>query len=137
MDADAKSGPFDPQYGTFVNAEYGQQVEFHPVPSPDRDTTPDYLTGGGRFDFQTAELTKITEEGRLAKLEIGDRVEYYVEVFDRNRPPTARPAGRSRGSRKCSAPPTSCCGWTRPGRPRGRFATWRRSSATCFRRRSE
>src|SRR5262245_612700 len=94
VDADAKTGPFDPLYGTFVNAVYGQQVEFHPVPSPDRDTTPDYLTGGGRFDFQTAELTKLTEDGRVAKLEIGDRVEYYVEVFDRNPTPN-RPPGRS------------------------------------------
>ena len=55
---------------------------------------PDYLTGGGRFDFQTAELTKLTEDGRLAKLEIGDRVEYFVEVFDRNPAPN-RPPGRS------------------------------------------
>lgn len=94
VDGDAKSGPFDPTFGTFVNAEYGQQVEFHPVPSPDRDSTPDYLTGGGRFDFQTAELTKITDDGRLAKLEIGDRVEYYVEVFDRNPGPNRAP-GRS------------------------------------------
>jgi len=94
IDADAKSGPFDPNYGTFINVQFGQQVEFHPVPSPDRETTPDYLTGGGRFDFQTAELTKITEEGKLAKLEIGDRVEYYVEVFDRN-PVPGRAPGKS------------------------------------------
>jgi hypothetical protein len=94
VDPDPKSGPFDSQFGTFVNAAFGQQVEFFPMPSPDRDTTPDYLTGGGRFDFQTAELTKITEEGKLAKLEIGDRVEFYVEVYDRN-PAKDRPPGRS------------------------------------------
>lgn len=94
VDADSKTGPFDPTFGTFVNAEYGQQVEFHAVPSADRDTTPDYLTGGGRFDFQTAELTKLTEDGKSAKLEVGDRVEFYVEVFDRNPAPN-RPAGRS------------------------------------------
>jgi hypothetical protein len=94
VDAEEKWGPFDPGRGTFANAEYSQQVEFHPLPSPDRETTPDYLTGGGRFDFQTAELTKITDEGKLAKLEIGDRVEFYVEVFDRNPVPN-RPSGRS------------------------------------------
>jgi hypothetical protein len=94
VDADAKTGAFDPNRGTFANATFGQQVEFHAVPSPDRDTTPDYLTGGGRFDFQTAELTKITEDGKLAKLEIGDRVEFYVEVYDRNPAPN-RPAGKS------------------------------------------
>jgi len=77
-----------------VNAQYGQQVGFHAVPSPDRETMPDYLTGGGRFDFQTAELTKLTEEGKLAKLEIGDRVEYYVEVSDRN-PMPGRAPGKS------------------------------------------
>ena len=91
IDADAKTGPFDPTQGGFVNAQFDQQVEFHPVPSPDRETTPDYLTGGGRFDFHTAELTKLTEEGKLAKLEIGDRVEYYVEIFDRNPVPSRAP----------------------------------------------
>jgi hypothetical protein len=94
IDADPKWGPFDPNRGTFAMAEYGQQVEFHPVPSPDRDTLPDYLSGGGRFDFQTAELTKVTEDGKLAKLEVGDRVEFYVEVYDRNPAPN-RPPGRS------------------------------------------
>lgn len=94
VDGNENTGPFDPTYGTFSNAQYGQQVEFHAVPSPDRETTPDYLTGGGRFDFQTAELTKLTEEGKLAKLEIGDRVEYYVEVFDRN-PVPGRAPGKS------------------------------------------
>jgi hypothetical protein len=94
VDADANSGGFNPAIGTFANAQYGQQVEFHPVPSADRDTLPDYLTGGGRFDFQTAELTKLTDDGRPAKLEIGDRVEFYVEVFDRNPDPN-RPPGRS------------------------------------------
>jgi hypothetical protein len=94
VEATEKSGPFDPTYGTFANATYGQQVEFHAIVSPDRETMPDFLTGGGRFDFQTAELTKITEEGKVAKLEIGDRVEYYVEIYDRN-PASGRPAGRS------------------------------------------
>ena len=91
VDSDPKFGPFDPNYGTFVNATFGQQVEFFAMASLDRDTLPDYLTGGGRFDFQTAELTKFTEEGKLAKLEIGDRVEYYVEVYDRNPAPNRQP----------------------------------------------
>jgi hypothetical protein len=94
VDADPKWGTFDPNRGTFAMAGYGQQVEFFPIPSADRDTLPDYLSGGGRFDFQTAELTKITEDGKLAKLEIGDRVEFYVEVYDRNPSPN-RPPGKS------------------------------------------
>ena len=36
----------------------------------------------------------MTEDGKLAKLEVGDRVEFYVEVYDRNPTPN-RPAGRS------------------------------------------
>jgi hypothetical protein len=94
IDASEKSGPFDMARGTFAKADEFQQVEFHIVPSPDRDTTPDYLTGGGHFDFQTAELTKVDEEGNSSKLAIGDRVEYFVEVFDRN-PAPGRPPGRS------------------------------------------
>jgi hypothetical protein len=105
VDADPKWGAFDPNRGTFANAEYGQQVEFFPIPSADRDTLPDYLSGGGRFDFQTAELTKITEEGRVAKLEIGDRVEFYVEVYDRN-PRENRPPGKSESRIKEVLSPT-------------------------------
>ena len=131
VDADPKWGPFDPNRGTFAMAEYGQQVEFHPVPSPDRDTLPDYLTGGGRFDFQTAELTKVTEDGKLAKLEVGDRVEFYVEVYDRNPAPN-RPPGRSESRLKeILTPAEVCAASTRPGRPRARSGTWRRSSGTC------
>ena len=132
VDADEKSGPFDPTRGTFVNAEYGQQVEFHPMPSPDRDTLPDYLAGGGRFDFQTAELTKITDDGKLAKLEIGDRVEFYVEVFDRNPTPN-RPPGRSEARIKevLSRERGPARGSTRRGRPKARSATWRRNNGTC------
>lgn len=94
IDADPVWGAFDPNRGTFAMGPFGQQVEFFPVPSPDRETLPDYLTGGGRFDFQTAELTKLTEGGSLSKLEVGDRVEFYVEVHDRNPDPN-RPPGRS------------------------------------------
>src|SRR5262245_18575187 len=93
VDAEEKWGEFDATRGTFAKADFGLQTEFYPIPSPDRDTTPDYLSGGGRFDFQTAELTKIADDGKLAKLEIGDRVEFYVEIFDRN-PAGDRPAGR-------------------------------------------
>ncbi|HVK15225.1 MAG TPA: hypothetical protein VM597_41180 [Gemmataceae bacterium] len=94
VQADEKTGPFDPNRGAFVNTQFGQQVEFHMAPSADRESAPDFLTGGGRFDFQIAELTKVTDEGTPAKLEIGDRVEFYVEVFDRNPTPNRKP-GRS------------------------------------------
>lgn len=105
IDADPKWGAYDPNRGTFQNAEFGLQVEFFPIPSPDRDTMPDYLAGGGRFDFQTAELTKVTEGGTLSKLEVGDRVEFYVEVYDRNPNPN-RPPGRSESRIKELLTPT-------------------------------
>ena len=74
-------------------------MQFHAAKSSDPDTTPNYLTGGGRFDFQTGQLTKLTDDGKIAKLEIGDRVEFYVEVYDRNPNPgkdnKPRPAGKS------------------------------------------
>ncbi|WP_020473763.1 hypothetical protein [Zavarzinella formosa] len=94
-----KTGPFNPLTGGFQKTGYGEQVQFHPAKSSDRESTPDYLTGGGRFDFQTAQLTKVTDEGKTTKLEVGDHVEFYVEVFDRN-PKLAkdgkpRPPGKS------------------------------------------
>ena len=116
-----------------MNATYGQQVEFYPIPSADPDTLPDYLTGGGRFDFQTAELTKTTEDGQTAKLAIGDRVEFYVEVFDRN-PAPDRPPGKSEARikevLKCQRSIVAA-GPNAPGRE-PRSATWKRNNATCL-----
>lgn len=94
-----KTGPFNPITGAFQKTGYGEQVQFHAAKSSDPDTMPNYLTGGGRFDFQTGQLTKVTDDGKTAKLEIGDRVEFYVEVYDRNPNPgkdnKPRPAGKS------------------------------------------
>lgn len=94
VDGGQKTGHFDSNIGTFVNAGYGEQVEFHAAPSLDPETMPDYLTGGGRFDFQTAELTKITDDNKTGKVDVGDRIEFYLEVFDRNPTPGRKP-GRS------------------------------------------
>lgn len=94
-----KSGPFNPVTGGFKNSGTGEQVQFHAAKSSDRESTPDFLTGGGRFDFQTAQLAKETDEGKTAKLEIGDRIEFYVEIYDRNPALTSdgkpRPPGKS------------------------------------------
>lgn len=93
-----KSGPFNPFTGGFKFSGFGEQIQFHAAKSSDPETTPNYLTGGGRFDFQTAERTKTKEDGSTAKLEIGDKIEFYVEVFDRVPIPEggkARPAGKS------------------------------------------
>jgi len=58
------------------------QVEFYPIPSPDPDQ-PGELDAGGRYNFQTSGLRKKSLDGSETKLEIGDTVELYVEVFDK------------------------------------------------------
>ncbi len=86
-------GRYIPELGLFEKSGYNAQVEFYPVPAANPGTEPDGLEAGGRYNFQTAALTKPTPSGP-AKLEVGDRVEFYVEVFDRN-PAPGRPPGRS------------------------------------------
>ena len=66
--------PFDPRQGAFVNSKRGDQVQFYAVLSADPDQVPGRLEGGGRFDFQTRSLTD---------LKVGDQLEYYVEVSNR------------------------------------------------------
>lgn len=83
--AGPNSGPFDPQRGAFRNSGLRDQVEFYAIPSPDPDRTWSGTEGGGRFDFQTRSLPG---------LKVGDRVEFYVEAFDRNPDPEREP-GRS------------------------------------------
>jgi hypothetical protein len=82
--ATEKSGPFDPRRGAFANSKPGDQVQFHAVPSPDPERLLPRTDGGGRFDFQTR---------GLPDLKIGDRIEFFVEVA--NRDPNAPQIGRS------------------------------------------
>lgn len=94
-DADeSKVGKFVPELGVFRESGPYGQVEFYPLPPADPATEPPGLEAGGRINFQTAALTKPTDSGGRAKLEVGDRVEFYVEAFDRN-PATNRLPGRS------------------------------------------
>ncbi len=81
----AESGPFDVRRGVFKNSGFRDQVEFHPLPTPDPMRVPGRLEGGGCFDFQTR---------ALAGLVAGDQVEFFVEVFARN-PELADHPGRS------------------------------------------
>jgi hypothetical protein len=81
---DPELGPFDPHQGVFARSGPRDQVEFHALPSPNPQTVPGRTEGGGRFDFQTR---------GIPGLKVGDRIEYYVEVFDRN--PAADQPGRS------------------------------------------
>ena len=82
--ATEKAGPFDPRRGAFVNSRPGDQVQYHAVPSADPDRVLGRTEGGGRFDFQTRSLPD---------LKVGDRIEYYVAVA--NRDPAAPKVGRS------------------------------------------
>jgi hypothetical protein len=89
----AAVGRFLPELGLFERSGFNASVEFYPIPAANHGVEPDGLEAGGRYNFQTAALTKATPSGP-AKLEVGDRVEFYVEVFDRNPAPGRQP-GRS------------------------------------------
>lgn len=79
-----KTGPFDPRRGCFANSRATDQVQFHAVPSREPERYLPRTDGGGRFDFQTR---------GLPDLKIGDRIEYYIEVT--NRDPNSPQVGRS------------------------------------------
>jgi hypothetical protein len=89
----ARVGKFLPELGLFEKSGFNASVEFFPIPAADPANEPGGLEAGGRYNFQTAALTKATPSGP-ARLEVGDRVEFTVEVFDRN-PAPGRPPGRS------------------------------------------
>jgi hypothetical protein len=80
--ATAEAGTFDFRRGVFERTGLSDQVEFHAIPSPDPGRVPGRLEGGGRLDFQTK---------ALPELRVGDQVEYYVEVTDRNPAPGRKP----------------------------------------------
>jgi hypothetical protein len=95
--ATEETGPFNPQTGAFAKSGEKDEVEFARVPSFDPEEKPGDLEGGGRFDFKTRTLKKRDAEGKQAELEVGDRVEFYVEVFDKDpsvRTPGTREPGR-------------------------------------------
>ncbi len=108
--ADTKPlGKWIPELGLFERSFVGLsrfdrarvQIEFYPMPSPNPATEPGELEAGGRYYFQTSALRKPGDEGSNARLEIGDRVEIYVEVFDKysvfleGKKMPSRPAGYS------------------------------------------
>src|SRR5205823_408225 len=80
-----QTGPFQPRVGAFLRSRESDQVDFHAIASADPNRFPPGIEGGGRFDFQTR---------GLPELKIGDKLEFYIEVFDRN-PDPGRPPGRS------------------------------------------
>jgi hypothetical protein len=89
--AKLKLGPFDPDLGLFrysfrdvPRPERNRvNVQFYLFPSPDPAKVPGELAAGGRYNFQVSGLRKRMPDGSTAKLEVGDTVELYVEVYDK------------------------------------------------------
>jgi hypothetical protein len=110
--ADPKTlGPFIPELGLFQRSWDGLvglrraermkvNVEFYAIPSPNPAYEPGELEAGGRYMFEVAELTKRLPDGRQAKLELGDTVELYVEVYDKNPDNAHRPGYTKEARRK-------------------------------------
>lgn len=86
-------GRFVPELGVFEKSGTEGQVEFYRLPSPAPGEVPPGLEAGGRYNFKTKDMIKF-DKGQQAKLVVGDRVEFYVAVYDRN-PAKNRPPGRS------------------------------------------
>jgi hypothetical protein len=81
------------------------EVGFYPFPSPQPDTEPGELEAGGRKNFEVSELKKMMPDGTFTKLDIGDTLEMYMEVFDKlpgpdGKPPLNRMAGYSREAKR-------------------------------------
>ena len=97
------AGLFDPRRGTFAKSSAAEQIEFYAVPSSEPESLPGRVEGGGRFDFQTR---------RLPDLKVGDKIEFYVEAFDRH-PDPDRPPGRSEARVKAVVTPAELEAWVR------------------------
>jgi hypothetical protein len=74
-------------------------VEFYSLPASDPGRTPPGLEAGGRYMFEVDGLQKTLPDGSKAKIEIGDTVEFFVEVFDKNPQPNRAP-GYTREARR-------------------------------------
>jgi len=81
------------------------EVGFYPFPSARPETEPGELEAGGRKNFEVSDLKKMMPDGTFAKLDVGDTVEMYLEVFDKlpgpdGKPLPNRPAGYSREAKR-------------------------------------
>ena len=112
VSADLKTvGAFVPDLGLFEKSwqglskaeQFRVNVEFYRLPSPDPSAEPGGLAAGGRYMFEIDGLEKKVPDstGKLvpAKLEVGDTVQLFVEVFDKN-PAPGRPAGYTKEARR-------------------------------------
>ncbi|MBM3979321.1 MAG: hypothetical protein FJ304_03370 [Planctomycetes bacterium] len=90
--------------GLSREARFRENVEFYSFPSPFPDV-PAGLDAGGRYMFEVDRLTKYIPDPddpkkvKVAKLEIGDTVELFVEAYDKN-PGRALPGYTKEARRK-------------------------------------
>jgi hypothetical protein len=111
------AGPFVPDLGLFERSWDGltglkrgdrmkKNVEFYTFPSTAPGKEPAALEAGGRYMFEIDGLTKQLPDkdnpGKFvsAKLELGDTVELYVEVYDKNPAPNRTPGFTREARRK-------------------------------------
>jgi hypothetical protein len=88
--ASERAGPFDPRVGAFQGSGPRDQIYFHAVAA-----TPPLprMLGGGRFDFKTTGIPD--GKAGLRTLQIGDQVEYCIEVTADKDGKPGRPTARS------------------------------------------
>ena len=112
-----KVGKFVPDLGLFEKSWAGLSepdrdrvnIEFYLWPSPAPDAVPGGLEAGGRYNFEIDGLTKKIPDSTgsfvNAKLEVGDTVELFVEVFDKNPTPGRAPGYTKEARRKIVVTP--------------------------------
>jgi len=94
----AETGPYNFMDAYFANLDYQRRVlkdraEFVAKPAAEAGLN-SRADGGGFFDFEISNLRKKEPDGTYVPLTVGDKIEFYVEVYDRD-PADGRPPGKS------------------------------------------
>jgi len=79
-------GEFILDLGKFEKSGKFGEVELYHLPASNPWEEPSGLIAGGCKNFEISRLQKRLPDGSWAKLEVGDTVELYVEVYDRLSP---------------------------------------------------
>jgi hypothetical protein len=94
-----KTGRYDIENASFAELGYQAQVLNNQVPfvarTADRAGAMPRSEGGGFFTVNIDELRKLTPDGKLTKLELNDRITYWIEIFDCDTTAENREPGRS------------------------------------------
>jgi hypothetical protein len=94
----AETGPYTVARASFANLDHQaralkNQVPFHARPAHEPGEIP-RLDGGGFFDVNTQDLRKLGADGKESKLELNDRISFWIEVYDCD-PAVGREPGKS------------------------------------------